>query len=103
MLDEGKIIKIDDLRDVCSAFMKEVGNIGNLEKVDVGKPVVRMTYLSLDRGIVRAVNNVSFEVNEGEIFGLIGVSGAGKTTTSKIISGLLKPTSGSIEIRIGDE
>ncbi|CAG0976824.1 methyl coenzyme M reductase system, component A2 [Methanosarcinales archaeon] len=109
-LDEGKIIKIGDPRDVCSAFMKEVGNIGigNLEKVDIGKPVVRtqdlkMTYLSLDRGIVRAVNNVSFEVNEGEIFGLIGVSGAGKTTTSKIISGLLKPTSGSIEVRIGDE
>ena len=107
-LDEGKIIKIGNPRDVCSAFMKEVRNIGNLEKVDIGKPVVRtqdlkMTYLSLDRGIVRAVNNVSFEVNEGEIFGLIGVSGAGKTTTSKIISGLLKPTSGSIEVRIGDE
>ncbi|MDO9097195.1 MAG: ATP-binding cassette domain-containing protein, partial [Candidatus Methanoperedens sp.] len=44
-----------------------------------------------------------FEVNEGEIFGLIGVSGAGKTTISKIISGLLKPTSGSIDVRIGDE
>jgi methyl coenzyme M reductase system subunit A2 len=107
-LDEGKIVKIGDPQDVCSAFMEEVGNIGDFEKVDIGKPVVRthdlnMTYFSLDRGIVRAVDNVSFEVNEGEILGLIGVSGAGKTTTSKIISGLLKPTSGSIDVRIGDE
>ena len=62
-----------------------------------------MTYFSMDRGIVRAVNDVSFDINEGEILGLIGVSGAGKTTTSKIISGLLKPTSGSIDVRIGDE
>lgn len=107
-LDEGKIVKIGNPQEVCSAFMEEVENIGDFEKVDIGKPVVRthdlnMTYFSLDRGIVRAVNNVSFEVNEGEILGLIGVSGAGKTTTSKIISGLLKPTSGSIDVRIGDE
>ena len=78
------------------------------EKVDIGKPIIRvrdlkMTYFSLDRGVVRAINDVSFDVNEGEIFGLIGTSGAGKTTTSKIISGLLKPTSGSIDARIGDE
>jgi methyl coenzyme M reductase system subunit A2 len=107
-LDEGKIVKIGDPQDVCSAFMKEVGNIGDQEKVDIGKPIIRardlkMTYFSLDRGIVRAINDVSFDVNEGEIFGLIGTSGAGKTTTSKTISGLLKPTSGSIDVRIGDD
>jgi len=100
-LDEGKIIKIGDPADVAAEFMKEVGEIGDQEKVEIGKPIVhardlKMTYFSLDRGIVRAVNDISFDVNEGEIFGLIGVSGAGKTTTSKIISGLLRPTSGSI-------
>ncbi|VVB91744.1 Trehalose/maltose import ATP-binding protein MalK [uncultured archaeon] len=107
-LEEGKIIKIGDPHDVAAEFMKEVGEIGIQEKVDIGKPIIRardlkMTYFSLDRGIVRAVNDISFDVNESEIFGLIGVSGAGKTTSSKIISGLLRPTSGSIEIRIGDE
>ena len=107
-LDDGKIIKIGDPHQVAAEFMKEVGEIGEQEKVEIGKPVIRarelkMTYFSLDRGIVRAVNDISFDVNEGEIFGLIGVSGAGKTTTSKIISGLLVPTSGTIEVRIGDE
>src|SRR5574341_1653611 len=101
-------MKIGDPQDVAAAFMKEVGDIGDQEKVEIGKTIIRsrnlkMTYFSLDRGIVRAVNDISFDINEGEIFGLIGVSGAGKTTTSKIISGLLRPTSGTIEVRIGDE
>jgi methyl coenzyme M reductase system subunit A2 len=107
-LDEGRIIKIGDPHEVASAFMKEVGELGEQKKVEIGKSIVRarelkMTYFSLDRGIVRAVNDISFDVNEGEIFGLIGVSGAGKTTTSRILSGLLIPTSGTIEVRIGDE
>ena len=107
-LDEGRIIMVGDPADIASAFMKEVGEIGEQEKVEIGQPIIRahdlhMTYFSLDRGIVRAVNEISFDVKEGEIFGIIGVSGAGKTTTSKIISGLLKPTKGSIDVRIGDE
>lgn len=47
-----------------------------------------------------AVDNVSFAVREGEIFGLLGPNGAGKTTTIRILTGVLKPTDG--EIRIGD-
>lgn len=107
-LDEGKIVKIGDPQDVVSAFMKKVETVDRHEKVEIREPIIharnlKMTYFSVDRGIVRAVNDVGFDVYEGEIFGLIGTSGAGKTTTSRIISGLLRPTSGSITVRIGEE
>jgi ABC-2 type transport system ATP-binding protein len=45
-----------------------------------------------------AVDDLSFEVKEGEIFGLLGVNGAGKTTTFRMIMGLLDPTEGSITL-----
>ncbi len=45
-----------------------------------------------------AVNDVSFEVRGGEVFGFLGPNGAGKTTTIKIIVGLLQPTSGTVKV-----
>ncbi len=50
------------------------------------------------RPVVKAVNAVSFDVCPGEIFGLLGPNGSGKTTTLRLILGLLKPTSGSLRI-----
>ena len=46
-----------------------------------------------------ALNHVSFEVRKGETLGLIGRNGAGKSTMLKVISGILKPTEGSVEIQ----
>jgi iron(III) transport system ATP-binding protein len=48
-------------------------------------------------GSTRAVNDVSLDVNQGEFFGLLGPSGCGKTTTLRMIAGLERPDSGSIE------
>jgi len=46
----------------------------------------------------KAVDNITFEVNKGEIFGFIGPNGAGKTTTIKMITGILKPDAGNVHI-----
>lgn len=46
----------------------------------------------------RALNNVSFSVSKGEVFGLIGANGAGKSTLLKVISGILYPTKGNVTI-----
>ena len=51
-----------------------------------------------DYGNFRAINGISFEVNEGEIFGLIGPNGAGKTTALRVVATLLQITSGSVTI-----
>ena len=49
-----------------------------------------------------AVNQISFEVREGEILGLIGPNGSGKTTTFNMIAGMLRPSSGSVRFK-GEE
>jgi ABC-2 type transport system ATP-binding protein len=61
-------------------------------------PVIRVSGVRKTYGQVVAVDEVSFEVNDGEIFGLIGPNGAGKTTTMECIEGLHKPDRGSISV-----
>jgi branched-chain amino acid transport system ATP-binding protein len=55
--------------------------------------------VSAGYGSVRAVSNVSITVSEGEAVGLLGANGAGKSTTLRAISGLVRPTSGTITFR----
>ncbi len=54
--------------------------------------------LRINENIIRAVDNISFEVEKGEIFGFLGPNGAGKTTTIRIMTGVLKPTEGNVSI-----
>ncbi len=61
-------------------------------------PVIRVSGIRKTYGRTVAVDDVSFEVNDGEIFGLIGPNGAGKTTTMECIEGVRTPDSGTISV-----
>ncbi|MDP6081220.1 MAG: ATP-binding cassette domain-containing protein, partial [Arenicellales bacterium] len=61
-------------------------------------PALRIADLTKDFGGLRAVDHVSFQIEEGELVGLIGPNGCGKTTTFNCISGLLGMSTGRIEV-----
>lgn len=63
-----------------------------------GQPAVTVASLVKRYGSFAAVDDVSFSIREGEIFGIIGPNGAGKTTTVECISGLRDPDSGTISV-----
>lgn len=65
-------------------------------------PVISVSHLTKRFKDFTAVNDISFEVNQGEIFGFLGPNGAGKSTTIKMICTILKPTSGSIRVAGAD-
>ena len=58
--------------------------------------LLSVNQLCVNYDSIRAVKNISFQVNQGEMVCLIGANGAGKTTTVKTLAGLLKPASGEI-------
>ncbi len=58
------------------------------------EPAIVVQNLSRHFGTFKAVDNISFEVQQGEIFGFLGPNGAGKSTTIRMLNGLLLPTSG---------
>lgn len=60
--------------------------------------VVEARELSVRFGDYYAVNNISFSVSKGEIFGFLGANGAGKTTTIRVLCGLLLPSHGSVSV-----
>jgi ABC-2 type transport system ATP-binding protein len=62
------------------------------------RPVIQVSGVRKTYGQTVAVDEVSFDVNDGEIFGLIGPNGAGKTTTMECIEGLRKPDRGAISV-----
>src|ERR1700733_181132 len=62
------------------------------------RPVIQVSGIRKTYGATVAVDEVSFEVNDGEIFGLIGPNGAGKTTTMECVEGIRKPDRGTISV-----
>jgi len=62
-------------------------------------PFLQVEGLTKSFGGLKAVNNVTFDVAEGQIIGLIGPNGSGKTTTLNLLTGFLKPNAGTITFR----
>src|SRR2546426_10523716 len=63
-----------------------------------GKSMIEVSHLVKSYRDLKAVNDVTFKVEKGEIVGFLGPNGAGKTTTMRMITGVLPPTSGSVRV-----
>ncbi len=81
------IVSVKNLKKFYRVHQKEPGFWGSI------KSLVKRKYYN-----VEAVNDVSFEIQEGELVGFIGPNGAGKTTALKCLSGLLYPNSGEVRV-----
>jgi ABC-2 type transport system ATP-binding protein len=69
-----------------------------MSNLKTSHPVIQVSGIRKTYGRTEAVDEVSFEVNDGEIFGLIGPNGAGKTTTMECVEGIRKPDRGTISV-----
>ena len=77
---------------------RKFGNHNISDELTNGKNIIIVDHLRKTYGSTIAVDDVSFSIAEGEIFGIIGPNGAGKTTTVECISGLRIPDSGSVSV-----
>jgi len=107
LLDDGKITDSGKSDDVASKFMEMFAGI-EIDRKKLTDPLIKLDetkkyFYRFDRGLVKAVDQINFEIMESEIFGLVGVSGSGKTTTFKMIAGLVEASGGALEIKMGDE
>ncbi|MBU4547876.1 MAG: methyl coenzyme M reductase system, component A2, partial [Euryarchaeota archaeon] len=106
-LEKGEIIAEGNPTEIVEKFMAQVPLPEKGEEFKSDAPIIEMKevkkhYYSIDRGVVKAVDGVNLTVDEGEIFGVVGLSGAGKTTLSRILFGLTDPSSGEIMVRLGE-
>lgn len=91
-MDEGKIVEVGDPHKIMPI---ETTLERNFAPTDNTENIIEIHNLVKAFGTFKAVNDISFEVKKGEIFGFLGANGAGKTTAISILCGLVHATSGS--------
>ncbi len=96
-LHEGRVRGIGSPQDILEEFRDVFCPPGLVHEAAnaTGDNVVEVSHLVKAFGSFRAVDDISFSVKRGEIFGFLGANGAGKTTAMHILTGLSRPTSGS--------
>ncbi len=96
-LHEGRVRGIGSPQDILEKFRDVFCPPGLVHEAAnaMGDNVVEVSHLVKAFGSFRAVDDISFSVKRGEIFGFLGANGAGKTTAMHILTGLSRPTSGS--------
>ncbi len=70
----------------------------NTERTDGGQFAISVRGLRKHYGRIEAIRGIDLEIKDGEIFGLIGPDGAGKTSTFQILGGVMEPTAGTVEV-----
>lgn len=108
LIDNGKLKGKILSKDLISGSDPKSTEKDDLSPIQVGDNIivldnVKKYYYSISRGVIKAVDNISLSINQREIFGIVGKSGSGKTTISKIIGGLIPFKEGEFKLRIGDE
>lgn len=86
--------KMIEVRDVSMRFRMANDRISSIKEYAIARLRGKLKYNEFE-----ALKHVSFDVKRGEVIGLIGHNGAGKSTMLKVISGILKPTEGSVIVR----
>ncbi len=79
-------------------FTKDAAPLLSVKDLCVHFPFSRGSLLRPQRGVIRAVDGISFDINEGETLAIVGESGCGKSTTARSIINLVHPTSGSVRL-----
>ncbi|MED9822206.1 MAG: ABC transporter ATP-binding protein [Christensenellales bacterium] len=85
---------IIEVKDVSMRFRMANDRINSIKEYAIARMRGKLQYNEFE-----ALKHVSFDVKRGEVVGLIGHNGAGKSTMLKVISGILKPTEGSVVVR----
>ena len=98
-----RVFMMRDERDACRKLVRDPPVYVELRPVEIVRAehercLLRVAGIRKTYGRTVAVDEVSFEVAEGEIFGLIGPNGAGKTTTLECVEGLRTPDAGTISV-----
>jgi len=107
-IDKGKILREMLSEELIFNLEDEGYEIEKTVFHEIGSEIITLNnvkkyFYSISRGVIKAVDNISLSINEKEIFGIVGKSGSGKTTISKIIGGLIPFKEGEFKLRIGDE